>query len=120
MRHEIVRDADVLHAAVGLEFLERAPRFLASAFDGPVNEIEVDRLQCEALRACIERAKRFLVAVIVVPELGRDEDFATRNLARANPFSDVFLISVDARRVDVAVPEPERRRHRIARLSAAA
>ncbi len=107
MRHQVVRHADVLRAAVRLQLLERAPGLAAAPLDRPMDQVEVDVLEAEPLHARIEGAERRVVAVIVVPQLRRDEHLAARKAARAEALADVDLVAVDARRVDVAVPAGE-------------
>ena len=66
----------------------------------------------------LARASRLVVALVVVPDLGRDEDLVAIDPRLADRLGDVALVAVDARRVDVAVAARERLPHDPARLGA--
>ena len=105
-----VADADRARALLLVEALQRAPGVEPLAGDRPVEQVEVDVIQAEALQAGVEGAQRAIVALVVVPELGRHEHLLARDAAVANAGADVGLVAVDARGVDVAVAEAQRRR----------
>ena len=116
MRHEEVADADRARAPSAYA-LERAPRVEPLAGDGPVDEVEVDVIEAEPLQAGVERAQRAVVALVVVPQLRRDEDLLAREPLVAHRGADVGLVAVDARGVDVAIAERRARRRRRLRWS---
>src|SRR6185312_13606499 len=80
----------------------------ALARDRPVDEVEIDVLDPEPLRARIERLQCRVVALVVVPQLRGDEDVLARDAAVADRGADIGLVAVDARGVDVAIAEPQR------------
>jgi len=84
-----------------------------------VQEVEVHAIQPQALLAHIERAKGVVVALVAVPQLGRHEDLLSRDAALSNRRSDIGLVAVHRRRIDVAIAERERLSHRCARLVSA-
>ena len=119
VRHEEIADADVARAPVGLDALERPPRVEALARHRPVEQVEVDVVEAEPRETGVERAERLVEALVVVPELRRDEDLGARHAALANCGAHVRLVAVDPRGVDVAITEAERREDRLARHLAA-
>src|SRR5262245_4213138 len=116
MAHEVVADADRPRTAIVMEVLESSPRFGSLACDRPVNEIEVDVIEAEPLHALVERAEGAIVSVVVVPQLRRHEDLVARDAAGADRLSDVALVVIEARGVDMAISELECGEHGIARL----
>ena len=73
---------------------------------GPVDDIEVDVIEAEPLKAplCLD-VGLFPTGV----ELCGDENFFTRHSAFGERPSDTFFVAVRLSRVDVVVPEIERR-----------
>src|SRR3954471_7135854 len=66
VRHGEVRHPDRAHPPVGIEPLERSPRVDVEVAlrSGPVDEVEVDDVETEALLAVVERAQRRVVTVV--------------------------------------------------------
>ena len=118
VRHQKVADADRPGALLLVEALQRPPGVQPLAGDRPVEQVEVDVVQAQALQTGVEGAQRAVVALVVVPELGRHEQLLARDAAGANAGADVCFIAVDARGVDVAVADAQRLQHRLARRRA--
>ena len=108
VRPQEVADADGPGALLGVKPLERAPRVEPLASDRPVEKVEIDVLEPEPLQARVEGAERRVEALVGVPELGRDEHLLARQAARAHAVTDVALVAVDPRGVDVPVAEAQR------------
>src|SRR5690606_24280846 len=70
------------------------------------------------LQTLLTGADRLVVSVVVVPELGGDEDLLARHAALADRLADVLLVAVDPSGIDVPVAELERPLHRLLRLAA--
>ena len=73
-----------------------------------MDQVEVDVARAEPGEASVERAQRGVVAVVVIPQLGRDEHLVARHAAGPDRGADIGLVAVDPRGVDVAVAELQR------------
>ena len=111
---------EVAHADRGRASLlpqphQRTPRVdvAIGAGDRPVDEVEVHAIQAEALQARVERPQRLVEPVVVVPDLGRDEDVVTCEAGRPHTFADLALVAVQRGRVHVPVPGGERSRDEV-------
>src|SRR3954452_17756336 len=113
LRDAEVRDADRLCAPGGVRALHALPRPRGAAL-GPVDDVQVDLLDAQALEAAL----RLLLGVPgrARIELRRDEDLVARHAAVANGAADARLVPVGLRRVDVAVAELERPADRVLAL----
>src|SRR5690606_20253456 len=91
-----VGDSDGPDFAVGVELLQGPPGFGVQAELGlrPVDEVEVDGLQAEAFFAGVEGVQRGLVAVVVVPHLGGDEQFVAGDAAVGDRPADLAFVPV--------------------------
>ena len=74
-----VADADGAGESLVLQLLERFPRVQALAVHRPVQEIQVDVLEPQPLEADLEGAPGSVVALVIVPQLGGDEDLIARH-----------------------------------------
>jgi hypothetical protein len=77
-----------------------------------VHQIQVDHIDAEPAAAGLERVQRRPVAVVVVPQLGGDEDLLALQATRPQTDADVGLVAVDAGGVDVSVAGPQSSLHR--------
>lgn len=88
-----VRDADGVGLAGGLDLLQRFPglHVLAPSGNWPVDQVEVDPVEPESLQGGVDGIEGGLAPVIVVPELGSDEEFLAWDteftMARPTPAS---------------------------------
>src|SRR5437899_13055228 len=99
---------------------ERVPRLLSQTRHGPVDEVQIDVVEAELAATLLERPQRGLVALVVVPELGRDEDLFARDPALPNRGSEVALVPIQFRGIEQAVSDLEGGRDRVAGLLARA
>ena len=78
-----------------MELGERLPglHVLAAIRRRPVDQVQVDVLEPEAIEALVERAQRLVVALVGVEQLGGDEDLVTVEAAlrMASPTLASFL-----------------------------
>src|SRR4029077_1283510 len=112
--HAVVRHADRARVPRRLRALHAVPRPGRPA-RRPVDDVEVDLVDAEALEAVLRLGLRVLAAGI---ELRRDEDVLARHAALAQGAPDARLVAVRLRRVDVAVAELKRPPHRARALRA--
>ena len=103
--HVEVGDADRGGRALCLQREHRPPGLdeVAGRGGGPVDEVEVHMIQAEQSEALVHGPHGVVVAVIGVPDLGRDEQVGTRQAARRDSPTDAALVVVERGRVDVAV-----------------
>src|SRR5947209_8505893 len=99
---------------------ERLPGLLSQTGHGPVDEVQIDVVEAELAATLLERPQRGLVALVVVPELGRDEDLFARDPALPNRGSEVALVPIQFRGIEQAVSDLEGGRDRVAGLLARA
>jgi hypothetical protein len=113
--HLEVRDADGLGPAVLDELDERLPgRHVVAVVQRrqrPVDEEQVDRVGPQLGEGLVERSARVVRAVEAVVELGGQEHLVAPEALDGR--TDLRLVLVHLRRVDVAVADLERRRHRL-------
>src|SRR5439155_515404 len=96
-----VSDREVAHPDRPRESLvtdleERLPRLLSQTRHGPVDEVQVNVVEAELAATLLKRLQRGLVALVVVPELRRDEnllawDPALRMIDAEERVADVLL-----------------------------
>ncbi len=110
VRHEEVGDADGAGEPLLARRGERLPRLDVEAArgGGPVDEDQVDRGEAEPVEAPAHRLRRPLATVVVVPDLGGDEELVARDAGRADRPPDALLVAVHGRGVDVPVADLER------------
>src|SRR4051812_28955758 len=104
VRGEEVAHADRAGALVRVQLLERAPGFEPQPRHGPVNQIQINVLETEALQAALESAQRGVIPLVLIPELGGDEYFGARDAGVTNRLTHLVLVAVHARGVHVAIP----------------
>src|SRR2546425_11506454 len=81
---------------------DRLPRLLSQTRHRPVNEVQVDVVEAEVAAALLERPQCGLVALVVVPELGRNEDLFPRDPALPNRGSYIAPVAIQFRRIEQA------------------
>src|SRR2546425_3453555 len=86
-----------------VDFQQHLPRFVSQARYRPVDEIQIDIVEAEFAAALFERPQRRLVAMVVVPELRRDEDLVPRDAALADRDSKIAFVPVQLRGIEQAV-----------------
>ena len=108
MHHDavrLVRGVRVVHPLGGVSGLERNE----GEGDGEVDEVEVEVVQPEVVEGALARVADVFLAVVGVPELGRDPEVLARAHAGGERGGDacanLALVAVIARAVDVA-PAP--------------
>ena len=114
-----VGHADRPDTPVGVELLQRPPRLdvTVEARLGPMDQVEVDVVQPQPVQARLERAEGAVVALVVVPQLGRDEQFVTGQPTGCERAADPGLVAVQRCRVDAAVAALDRGQHGLFRLA---
>ncbi len=84
---------------------------LVLSWHRPVDQVEVGVVQAEAVEALAEGAPRLIAGVPIVPQLRRDEEFPARHTAGSDGATDLGLVLVRGRCVDVPIADLERLRH---------
>src|SRR2546427_10615428 len=79
--NRVVADANRAGEPAVVDLKQRLPRFMSQARYRPVDEIQIDVVEAEFAATLLERPQGGLVAMVVVPELGRDENLAPRDPA---------------------------------------
>ena len=100
-----VRDADRADETLVAQLDEGLPGLHVAVVGGyrPVDQVEVDVLHLQTLEALVAGALGLLVAVVVVPALGREEDLAAVEPGWRGPPARPRLVAVGGGGVDVAV-----------------
>ena len=100
-RHRLARCADLFEGLPALE--------VQVALRGrPVNQIQVDMIEPQLVETDVDRSKRCVVPLSVIPQLGRDEEFVARDSGCGDGPPDTLLVAVDRGGIDVAVADLER------------
>jgi hypothetical protein len=97
-----VRHADGLGEAFAVDLLHRSPGAVVVA-EGLVDEVQVHVVQAEPLKRRLEGALCVVLAGLLDPELGGDEQFAPRDAAAGDGSADGFLVLVGGGGVERAV-----------------
>src|SRR5215469_4344270 len=116
MGNGVVAHPDGTTSSVAKECLERAPGFGAQSLDRPMDQVEIHVVEAELARASVKGAKRAVVAVVAVPQLGGDKDAIPRYCALSDRFADIPLVAVDMSGVEVAIAHRQRIDHGLPRL----
>ena len=105
-----VRHADGSDAALLLQPDQRSPRvdIAVGRRHRPVDEVKVERVEAEPVHARVEGAQRGVEAVVVLPDLGGDEELLPRHGRPAHGAPHLRLVRVERGRVEVPVPEVDR------------
>ena len=113
VRHLEVGDPDGVDPPVRVELLERAPGVHVAVLRGlgPVDQVEVDVVQAQPPQARLERVEGTFVPLVVVPQLGRDEQILAGNPAGRERLADPRLVPVQRGGVDAAVAALDRGAH---------
>ena len=98
-----VRDTDGACEPLLVQLLHRPPRAVVVA-ERLVDQIQVEVVNPELLKRSLERTSRLLLALMLNPELRRDEQLLARDAARLDPATDGFLVAVRRSRVERLVP----------------
>jgi hypothetical protein len=83
-----------------------------------VDQVEVQVVELEPLHAGVEREQSLIVALVVVPELGRDENLLARHPRLDDRGAHLRLIAINGGRIDVSVTGLECGEHRALGLAA--
>ena len=70
-----------------------------------MNQEKVQIVQTQFVHGFFKGTPGQVIAVICIPQLGRDKQILPGNAAQADCLADAFLISVSLRRVDVCTPQ---------------
>ncbi len=100
-----VRDADGLGLALLLQFNQGLPGLGVEPLGGlsPVNQEQVDVVGAQAGQGLVRCLEGLLVALVVVPDLGGEEDILASYTGVSNCLAGTFFIAIDFGGVDVAV-----------------
>ena len=95
-----VRDADRANPSVLLQTDERLPAFdvAVHARARPMDQVQIERVAAELFGALVERAHRFVVAVIRIAEFRGHEDIRPPSRAWPTPSSFRYIAAVSTRR----------------------
>lgn len=102
-----VADTYCADATVFVELLEGAPCVDVFAFDGPVNQIEVEIVELHFAQGFVECGECFFVAEIGVPDFGCDEKVAAWDAGFADALAGACFVAVDGCGVDAAIAESD-------------
>ena len=69
---------------------------------------EVDLVDAQLARALFKAVQRFVIAEIVDPDLGLDEDLGARQTRAGDRLADAALIAIGGGGIDVAISDPQR------------
>src|SRR5260221_10574032 len=105
-----VGDADRAGSALLMDPLEGAPGIEEAILgrDRPVDQVEVEAIQPEAVEALLESSQGRLVALLGVPQLGRDEDLVAGDVGGSDRRSHAALVAVRGGGIDVTVTRLQR------------
>src|SRR3989441_10270845 len=92
--NRVVADADRAGEPVVVDLKQRLPRFVSQARYRPVDEIQIDVVEAEFAATLLERPQGGLVAMVVVPELRRDENLVPRDPALPDRDSKIAFVAV--------------------------
>jgi hypothetical protein len=100
-----IGDADRLHAAFSLELGKSLPGLDEGTASRrrPVDQVGVHISEPEPFQAFVAGAQGVVVAVVVVPEFGGDEQIFTPHGRRPDGAADPFLVAVHGGGIDQAV-----------------
>jgi len=76
-----------------------------------VDQVQVDVIQAEFAQTAIDGGQRRIRSLVVVPQLGGDEQLVARDTGFGDGRTDTFLVAVGSRGVDVPVARLQCRRH---------
>jgi hypothetical protein len=107
-----VRHADGLGQTFAADLLHRSPGAVVVA-ERLVDEVQVHVVEAEPLKRRLERALCVVLAGLLDPELGGDEQFAARDAAAGDGLADGYLVLVGGGGVERAVAGGECVRHRL-------
>nr|BAO20972.1 2,5-diketo-D-gluconate reductase A [Serratia marcescens] len=112
VRRMEVAYADAFHQALFAQLDQLAPGgdVLILLRARPVDQIQIHIVQLELFQTGFQRRQR--IALIVVPQLGGDEQVAARQRAGLQRGADAFLVLVNRGGVDGAVTDLQRFAHR--------
>ncbi|OUE16297.1 hypothetical protein CMMCA002_09085 [Clavibacter michiganensis subsp. michiganensis] len=115
---EEVGDADRADEALGVQRLEGLPGLDVQAVlrVGPVDQVEVHRVDAELAPAVLEGAAGAVRALVAVAELRGDEELLARDARRLDGGAHALLVVVAGGGVDVAIAGLERALHGLLRL----
>src|SRR5438094_2682056 len=110
----VVADADRAGEPVVVDLEQRLPRFVSQARYRPVDEIQIDVVEAAEFAATLlERPQGGLVAMVVVPELRRDEYLVPRDPALPHRDSKIAFVPVQLRGIEQAVSDLQGIRDRV-------
>ena len=101
MRLEIAH-ADRLRTPGGIDLLQVVPRLLPDV-RRPVDQIQIHIIHAQTVEALLERFFAAVRANVVVPQLGGDEQVASRHAGTADSLADRRLVAIYHRRVDMPI-----------------
>jgi hypothetical protein len=110
-----VGHADRPHPALCEQPVQRAPGLgeQAAGRHWPMDQVQIEIAEAEPPQAGVEGPQRLVVAVVLVPQLGGNEQFVTRHSGRPERSAHAGLVLVSRGCVDAAVPAVERGDDRI-------
>lgn len=116
--HTEVRHADGGDAALFTQAQKSLPgiEIFAALRAGPVDEVEVEPVELELLHALVEGPQRAVVTLLVVPQLGGDEQLLARQPGAGDGLAHAFLVLVNGGGIDVPVADLEGVQHGLASL----
>jgi hypothetical protein len=98
-----VRDADCARDPLAVQLLHRAPRGVVVA-ERMVDQVEVEVVEAETLERGLEGATRGVLALILNPQLRRDEQLVAGDPARLDCPTDSLFVQVRGGGVERAIP----------------
>jgi hypothetical protein len=68
-----------------------------------VDQVKVDIVETQSIQAFLERSKRRVVTLILIPEFRGNKEILASDARRADALSDLCLVAVNRSGVDVPV-----------------
>src|SRR5690606_25001836 len=106
----VVADADGTDAAIAKHSLHRTPGAV-NVTERLMDQVEVEIVEPEALQGPLERGLRALLALVLDPQLGGDEDLLARDAAGPDRLADRFLVAIGRSRIYQPVTDRQRVRN---------
>src|SRR5690606_38508829 len=106
----VIADADGTDAAIAKHSLHRTPGAV-NVTERLMDQVEVEIVEPEALQGPLERGLRALLALVLDPQLGGDEDLLARDAAGPDRLADRFLVAIGRSRIYQPVTDRQRVRN---------
>src|SRR5512143_1184079 len=118
MTFRVIAHPDCAGPAAVQDLFQCAPALFAQVRDREMDQVEIDIAEAQAIEGSVEGLQRGVIAMVVIPELGGDEDFFARESAVTDRPPHIFFIAVETRGIYKTVAGFESRPYRLIRFLA--